>query len=140
MASARAIVATLGELPVAERPGVFVCASAVGYYGDRGDERLDEASRPGEGFLAALCIDWEDAAGAARAHGVRVVQLRIGVVLAPNGGALSLGCSSNHDGLALRGRITTTSIRSACGGAARTALGTPPGPAATMDTGISKIE
>jgi uncharacterized protein (TIGR01777 family) len=87
--SARAIARALGDLPSGERPGVFVCASAVGYYGDRGEEPLDEASPPGSGFLADLCVDWEAAAAEAEAHGVRRVSLRIGVVLAREGGALA---------------------------------------------------
>ena len=71
------------------RPHTFVCASAVGYYGDRGDEMLTEASAPGSGFLADVCRAWEDATQAARDAGVRVVNLRIGIVLSPSGGALA---------------------------------------------------
>jgi len=70
------------------RPAVLISASAVGYYGDRGDEVLTESSGPGTGFLASLCARWEDATGAAAAAGVRVVHLRTGVVLARTGGAL----------------------------------------------------
>lgn len=83
-----AMVAALAGLPEARRPRTLVCASAVGYYGDRGEERLDEESGPGRGFLAEVCRDWEAAASAAAEHGVRVVHLRLGVVLARDGGAL----------------------------------------------------
>jgi len=70
------------------RPRVLVCASAIGYYGSRGDEILDEASSPGDDFLAQVCRDWEAAAAAAQQFGIRVVNLRIGIVLGPDGGAL----------------------------------------------------
>jgi uncharacterized protein (TIGR01777 family) len=69
-------------------PRVLVSASAVGIYGSRGDEELIESSAPGEGFLSEVCQAWEREADAASALGVRVVRLRIGVVLAPEGGAL----------------------------------------------------
>ena len=72
-----------------ERPGVLVSASAVGVYGSRGDEPLDESSPPGSGFLPDVCIAWEREALAAEALGVRVVLVRIGVVLARDGGALA---------------------------------------------------
>lgn len=68
-------------------PPVLVSSSAVGIYGDRGDEVLDEASAPGEGFLAEVCRAWEEAAAPAAARG-RVVLLRTGLVLAREGGAL----------------------------------------------------
>lgn len=68
-------------------PKTFLCASAVGYYGDRGEELLDETSTPGHGFLSYLCREWEDATDVARNH-MRVVNMRIGVVLSPKGGAL----------------------------------------------------
>ncbi|HEX5659839.1 MAG TPA: TIGR01777 family oxidoreductase [Polyangiales bacterium] len=70
------------------KPGVFVSASAIGYYGDRGDEELDERSTPGDDFLAEVCKVWESSADPARAAGVRVVHPRIGIVLSPEGGAL----------------------------------------------------
>jgi uncharacterized protein (TIGR01777 family) len=70
------------------RPATLVSASAIGIYGDRGDEWLDESSSPGEGFLAELARDWEQAAAGARALGVRVVLVRIGIVLDARGGAL----------------------------------------------------
>jgi uncharacterized protein len=71
------------------RPGVLVSASAVGYYGDRGDELVGESSSPGKGFLADVCREWEAATQAARDAGIRVVNLRLGVVLSPKGGALA---------------------------------------------------
>ncbi len=71
------------------RPRVLVCASAVGFYGDRGDELLDEASAAGRGFLPDVCQAWEREAEAARSLDMRVVRLRIGVVLAREGGALA---------------------------------------------------
>ena len=70
------------------QPRVFLSASAIGYYGDRGDELLTEESGPGQGFLADLAQQWEAATGPARDAGIRVVNLRIGVVLARGGGAL----------------------------------------------------
>lgn len=79
-----------GELAAADQPpGVLVSASAVGIYGDRGDEELTEESPPGRGFLADLCRRWEEATTAAAEAGVRVVTLRSGIVLAPEGGALA---------------------------------------------------
>lgn len=82
----RLISETISRL--AHRPRVLVQASATGFYGDRGDEALDESSAPGTGFLADVGRDWEGASGLAEAAGIRVVKLRIGVVLAPKGGAL----------------------------------------------------
>jgi hypothetical protein len=72
----------------ASPPGVLVSASAIGYYGDRGAETLDEESAPGSGFLPEVCRAWEDAARPATERGVRVVHPRIGMVLSPDGGAL----------------------------------------------------
>jgi uncharacterized protein (TIGR01777 family) len=69
-------------------PSVLVCASAVGVYGDRGDEVLTEESGPGAGFLAELCRQWEGAAAPAAAAGVRTVWARSGIVLSARGGAL----------------------------------------------------
>jgi uncharacterized protein (TIGR01777 family) len=69
-------------------PRVFIAASAIGYYGDRGDEILTEQSTPGSGFLADVCQEWESATKSASEAGVRVVNLRIGVVLTKEGGAL----------------------------------------------------
>jgi len=70
------------------KPQVFVCSSAIGYYGDRGDEVLGEQSAPGTGFLADICREWEAATRPAAEAGIRTVQLRTGVVLSPRGGAL----------------------------------------------------
>jgi len=70
-------------------PKTLVCASAIGYYGNRGDEVLREDSPSGAGFLAEVCREWEAAARPAAEKGIRVVQLRIGVVLSPAGGALA---------------------------------------------------
>ncbi|MEM1178126.1 MAG: TIGR01777 family oxidoreductase [Acidobacteriota bacterium] len=69
-------------------PRVLVSASAIGYYGDRGDAIMDESGTLGEGFLAEVCGRWEAETAAARDAGVRVVNLRIGIVLAKGGGAL----------------------------------------------------
>ena len=71
-----------------EKPRVFVCGSAIGYYGNRGDEVLNEQSPPGTGFLADVCREWEAATQPAIDGGIRTVQLRTGVVLSPKGGAL----------------------------------------------------
>ncbi|MDB6137685.1 MAG: hypothetical protein JWO94_757 [Verrucomicrobiaceae bacterium] len=72
------------------RPMVFLSGSAVGFYGDRGDETLLETAAPGDGFLAQVCVDWEAAALRAEQLGVRVVLLRTGVVLGAEGGAFKL--------------------------------------------------
>jgi hypothetical protein len=84
----RNLVAGLAALP-GPRPRVLVSASAVGYYGDRGDEELDESAPLGQGFLAEVCAAWEREALAAEALGMRVVYVRTGVVLAAGGGALA---------------------------------------------------
>lgn len=84
--STRLLAATIAR--GAWRPGVWINASAVGFYGSRCDEVLDESSAGGTGFLAELCRDWEAATAPAAAAGVRVVALRLGVVLTPDGGAL----------------------------------------------------
>jgi uncharacterized protein len=74
---------------LASKPSVLVSASAVGYYGDRGADPVDESSPPGRGFLAELCQQWEAETHAARNADIRVVNLRLGVVLSPDGGALA---------------------------------------------------
>ena len=83
----RNLVAGLARLE--RRPEVLISASAIGYYGARGDELLTEASPPGRGFLAAVCIEWEREAEMAQALGMRAVQVRTGMVLAAGGGALA---------------------------------------------------
>ncbi|HEY3393952.1 MAG TPA: TIGR01777 family oxidoreductase [Lacipirellulaceae bacterium] len=85
--STRLLCETLAGL--ASKPSVLVSASAVGYYGDRGDEPVDESSPPGRGFLSDLCQQWEAETHPARDADVRVVNLRLGVVLSPHGGALA---------------------------------------------------
>jgi uncharacterized protein (TIGR01777 family) len=70
-------------------PKIFVSASAVGYYGSRGDDEITEESGPGDGFLSDLCVDWEAEAMKAEEFGARVVIPRIGIVLAKDGGALA---------------------------------------------------
>jgi uncharacterized protein (TIGR01777 family) len=71
------------------RPRVFVCASAIGFYGNRGDELLTESSAAGQGFLSEVCREWEAASRIAADAGIRTVNLRIGMVLSPKGGALA---------------------------------------------------
>jgi len=83
----RNLVAGLAALE--KRPRVLVSASAVGYYGDRGDEEIVESSPAGHGFLAGVCAEWEHEALAAETLGVRVVCARIGIVLGQGGGALT---------------------------------------------------
>lgn len=79
--------ATLAGL--ATPPAVLLSGSAIGIYGDRGDERLTETSPPGDGFLAGVTAEWEAATAAAEQAGIRVVHLRTGIVLSPEGGALA---------------------------------------------------
>jgi uncharacterized protein (TIGR01777 family) len=71
-----------------EKPNVFVCGSAIGYYGNRGDEALSEESSPGTGFLAQVCQEWEEATTPAVQADIRTAHLRTGIVLSPKGGAL----------------------------------------------------
>lgn len=82
----RLLCETLAKLK--QPPKVLVCASATGYYGDRGSEELTETSRQGSGFLPEVCQAWEAACEPARQAGIRVVNLRIGVILSAQGGAL----------------------------------------------------
>ena len=86
VASTQLLARTLAGL--GHPPRVLVSVSAIGYYGDRGDEHLAEDAPPGEGFLADLASRWEAAASPARLAGIRVVHPRIGLVLHPQGGAL----------------------------------------------------
>jgi uncharacterized protein (TIGR01777 family) len=81
------LVAAIEAAP--SRPRVLISSSAVGYYGDRGDEPLVESSTPGKGFLSEICQDWEAAAHQATRLGVRVALIRTGVVLGRDGGALA---------------------------------------------------
>jgi uncharacterized protein (TIGR01777 family) len=82
----RHMATALSKTP--QPPQVFVCASAIGYYGDRGDEVLREDSPSGEGFTAELCRQWEAAAQSVAGAGIRAVQIRFGIVLSAAGGAL----------------------------------------------------
>ena len=82
----RHLVSALSKL--ARPPRVFLCASAMGYYGDRGDEELTEQSAPGNDFLAALARDWEAEAARAGQFGARTAMLRFGLILSLRGGAL----------------------------------------------------
>src|SRR5215472_3512042 len=82
----RELVCSLEKMTVP--PKVFLCASAIGYYGSRGDEALSEDSRPGEDFLARLTQEWEAEAVKAEALGIRVVRTRFGVILEKRRGAL----------------------------------------------------
>ena len=86
--STRNLVAVLRDLDAAERPAVLVSQSAVGWYGDRGDERVDESEPAADDFLAQVCKDWEAEAHEAEPLGLRVVCTRTGVVLSEDGGAL----------------------------------------------------
>lgn len=82
----RRLVDVIGR--VKHKPTTLIAASAIGYYGDRGAEILQENAGPGRGFLAQVCMGWEAEADRAAQFGVRVVKLRIGIVLGPDGGAL----------------------------------------------------
>lgn len=82
----RHLVSGLAKLK--QKPCVLISASAIGYYGDRGDEVLTESSAPGNDFLAHLCRDWEAAASDAERLGIRTVLLRFGIILDARGGAL----------------------------------------------------
>ena len=86
VAGTRHLVEALAMLP--RRPQALICASAIGYYGSRGDEILTESSAPGSDFLAEVCAAWEREAQAAEAFGLRVVRVRTGLVLDAHGGAL----------------------------------------------------
>ena len=84
----RALVKAIAEVPEEQRPRNLINASAIGFYGDRGEETLSETAAAGTGFLDKLCADWEAEAFGAQKHGLRVATLRIGLVLAPDGGML----------------------------------------------------
>jgi len=70
-------------------PSVFISASAIGYYGNRGDEELTEQSAPGNDFLSSVCVEWEESTRAAAEKGIRTVLARFGIILDRNGGALA---------------------------------------------------
>ncbi len=82
----RHLTAALAQTEV--KPRVLVCASAVGFYGNRGEELLREESATGQGFLSEVCRDWEEASRIAAEAGIRTVHMRIGLVLSAKGGAL----------------------------------------------------
>ena len=105
----RTLVQALARLK--RSPRVLITASAIGYYGDRGEDRLDETSRPGSDFLAGVCRDWEAASEPAAAAGLRVVNLRFGIVLSAAGGALAKMLTPFK--LGLGGRIGSGSSPSA---------------------------
>jgi uncharacterized protein (TIGR01777 family) len=81
------LAAALAKAP--QRPRVFICASAIGYYGNRGDEILSEDSPSGEGFVGEVCRQWEAAAQSVAGAGIRCIQIRTGIVLSVRGGALA---------------------------------------------------
>jgi len=87
VAATRHLVNALAHLP--QPPKIFIAASAIGFYGDRGDEQLTESSEAGHGFLADSCRAWEAESARAAEFGARVVLLRFGIILAKRGGALS---------------------------------------------------
>jgi hypothetical protein len=87
IAGTRLLAEALAELK--DPPRVFACASAIGYYGDRGEELLTEQSPAGSGFLPEVCKEWEAACEPARSKGIRVVNLRFGIVLSEKDGALA---------------------------------------------------
>jgi uncharacterized protein len=86
-----------------EKPKVFICGSAIGYYGNRGDEQLSEESASGAGFLAQVCQEWEEATMPAVQADIRTAHLRTGIVLSPKGGAL--GAMLTPFKLGLGGRV-----------------------------------
>ena len=83
----RNLVNAIGKLET--KPRALVCASAIGFYGDRGEQLLDESAAAADGFLADVCRGWEEEADRAAEFGVRVVKIRIGLVLGRDGGALA---------------------------------------------------
>ncbi|MCS7270328.1 MAG: TIGR01777 family oxidoreductase, partial [Gemmataceae bacterium] len=87
--STRRLAEAVATLPAGQRPRAFLCASAIGYYGNRGDEELPELATAGTGFFPEVCQEWEAAARPAAEAGVRTVFLRFGAVLSPRGGALA---------------------------------------------------
>ncbi|MPZ82346.1 MAG: TIGR01777 family protein [Actinophytocola sp.] len=100
VAGTRALAESLAKMDGG--PRTLLCASAIGYYGDRGDEMLTEVSPPGEGFLASVHREAEEAAAIAERAGLRVVHLRIGIVQSPEGGALAWLLPQFRRGLGIR--------------------------------------
>jgi uncharacterized protein len=96
-------------------PTVFLSGSAIGIYGDRGDEELDESSATGEGFLAGVCRAWEAATEPASAAGISCTHLRTGIVLSAEGGRWRISCrcsssrSADASGRAVSGRVGSAS-------------------------------
>lgn len=88
VASTRLLINTINDLPNDDSPGVFVGASAIGFYGDRAEQPLDENADHGKGFLAEVCLEWEAESALADSIGMRTVLMRTGIVLAREGGAL----------------------------------------------------
>jgi uncharacterized protein (TIGR01777 family) len=86
VAKTRQLCQSLAQLD--RRPSVLICASATGIYGDRSDEVLDEDSELGDGFLASVAKEWEEACQPAKDAGIRVINARLGLVLSPHSGAL----------------------------------------------------
>lgn len=83
----RLLCQSLAKMP--RKPATLICASAIGFYGDQGDMILDESAACGSGFLPEVCREWEEATAPAREAGIRVVNVRIGIVLSEKGGALA---------------------------------------------------
>jgi uncharacterized protein (TIGR01777 family) len=89
-------------IKLANPPSTLICASAIGFYGNRGDEVLDEESKPGSGFLSDVCQKWEESTETARDAGIRVVNTRFGVVLTSKGGILQKLLAPSRLGLSFR--------------------------------------
>lgn len=98
--STRALATAIRALPT--KPAVFIQASGIGYYGDRGDDELDETAPPGDDFLARVCVDWEREGLPLANVGVRAVAMRTGMVLGHQGGALPKIAAFYHKGLGSR--------------------------------------
>jgi uncharacterized protein (TIGR01777 family) len=98
----RRIAEAVAALPLADRPRTFICASAVGYFGTRGDKVLTEDSPPGDGYFPEVCRAWEAATDPARAAGIRTANPRFGMVLTPKGGALGKQLTPFKVGLGAR--------------------------------------
>lgn len=86
--TSRLLAETITALPADTRPRAFLSASAIGYYGNRGSEVLDESSPPGKGFLCGVCVKWEGALKPLADVGIRCITMRMGIVLSTTGGAM----------------------------------------------------